>query len=157
MRRFLEADYKAIFELPNGAGDGPVKAKKTSEGWVKQINKRFWVPVNKEVKVVEKKPILSPIAQVSSGGYTQKDNFSRASIEWLKYQMELARQRGDVLVIQHALNGGEDTIFGTNYKVDGRAVNTVYEYHVSVYTVYAAIYKIVLFRRHFLLHSLYFY
>ena len=128
MRRFLEADYKATFELPNGARDGPVKAKKTLEGWVKQINKRFWVPVNKEVKVVEKKLIVSPIPQVSSGGYTQKDNYSRAFIEWLEYQMELARQRGDVLVIQHALKGGERHHIW--YKLQGQ--RSCWEYSVRI-------------------------
>ncbi len=43
--------------------------------------------------------------------------------------MELARKEGEQLNIEHAVNGHEVQIVGTNYKVDGRAGNTVYEYH----------------------------
>ena len=106
-----------------------VKAKKTPEGWSQLINTRFWVPVHKDAKVVQKKPIISSIAQVPSTGYVQRDNFSKASIQWLEYRMEIARRKGETINIKHALNGGEVAIIGTHYKVDGRSGNVIYEYH----------------------------
>ena len=104
-------------------------AKKTPEGRSKLVNKMFLVSVDKEAKVVEKKPTVSLIAQVPSAGYTQRDNYSKSSIQWLEYQMELARREGESLNIEHALNGGEVPILSTQYKVDGGVGNTVYEYH----------------------------
>ncbi len=61
----------------------------------------------------------------------QKDNYSRASIQWLEYVVYAGGRDGNVLDIQHALNGGERRIWGTNYKADGfcASTNTVYEYH----------------------------
>ena len=91
--------------------------------------------------MIAKKPLSSPIAQVPSAGYTQRDTFSKASIQWLEYQMEVARRNGDDLKINHALNGGEETVTYYKgdgpvkgrgyryYKIDGRAGKTVYEYH----------------------------
>ena len=43
--------------------------------------------------------------------------------------MELARRDGGSLQIERGLNGGEAEIMGTRYKVDGRAGNTIYEFH----------------------------
>lgn len=127
--RFLEADYRATFELPSGMTDDWVKATKTPEGWIKLINTRFWVLVDERAKVVEKKPIRSSIAQVPSAGNVQRDDYSKASIQCLENEMELARRKGEVLHIEHALNGGEVEILGTWYTVDGRAGTTVYEFH----------------------------
>lgn len=84
--------------------------------------------------MVEKKAIRSSIAKVPSAGYVQRDNYSKAFIHWLEYQMELARRKGEPLNIKHALNGDEAEILviGTKYKVDGWSDNnTVYKYHVA--------------------------
>ena len=130
--RFLEAEYRVTFEMPNGTREERIKAKKNYEGWSRLVNTRFWVSVNKEAKLIEKKPIISLIAQVPSDGYVQRDTFSKASIQWLEFEMELARREGKQLNIKHALNGHEFNIVGTHYKVDGKADNTVYEYHGEI-------------------------
>ena len=109
--------------------DDCVKAKKHHEGWSKLVKNEFWVPVNEQAKVVSEKTLFSPIAQVPSAGYVQKDNFSKASIQWLEYLMELAKRQGKRLYIEHAVNSHEQAIQGTSYKVDGKAGTTVYEYH----------------------------
>lgn len=123
--RFLEAEYKVTFEFPSGLRQNRVRAKKSHDGW----SKLGWVAADKKEVVVEKKLIMSQIAQIPSAGYLQRDNYSKASIQWLEYQMELARRKGEHLKIEHALNGGEAAIIGIQYKVDGRAGNTVHEYH----------------------------
>ena len=129
--RFLEAEYKACLEYPVGVL-GPQKAsvKKSPEGWLK-YNKRTddWETLRDGVEISSKKPTQSAIAQIPSAGYTQRDNFSKASIQWLEYQMEVARRDGGSLQIEHDLNGGEAEIMETRYKVDGRAGNTIYEFH----------------------------
>lgn len=88
-----------------------------------------WQSLSSTTEVTKKIPVLSPIAQVPSAGYAKRDNYSKASIQWLEYQMELARRNGVIIKIQHALNGGEEHILGTHYKVDGLSDRTVYEYH----------------------------
>ena len=85
-----------------------------------------------DIEVLKKIPRTSPIAQISSTGYSSRDNYSKASIQWLEYRMELARRQGEQIHIQHALNGGEVPIMGTHYKVDGWTRDTVYEYHGSL-------------------------
>jgi len=129
--RFLEAEYKAGLTYPVGQlGPSKVTLKKTPEGWL-TYNERTdtWSPLDENVDVTFKKPIRSDISQISSDGYFQRDTFSKASIQWLEYLMELARREGRPLQIQHALNGGEVPILGTNYKVDGKCGTTVYEFH----------------------------
>lgn len=71
----------------------------------------------------------------ASCAHTQK--YSKAAVAWL---MELSTQTG--LVIQHACNGGEYLIPGTQIKVDGYCAktNTVYEYHGSKWHGDPAIY-----------------
>ena len=111
-------------------GPAKVTLKNTPEGW-HQYDKRSdeWRELDPDVEITYKKPLRSGIAQVPSDGYVQRDNFSKASIQWLEYQMELARRKGETLNIRHALNGGEVPIMGTRYKVDRQADNVVYEYH----------------------------
>ena len=106
-----------------------MKAKKTPQGWAVKESRYTWGPMEEDTTILSKKPVWSHIAQVPSAGYIQRDTFSKASIQWLEYQMELARREGQTLDIQHALNGGEVPILGTKYKVDGRSDRTVYEYH----------------------------
>ena len=87
-------------------------------------------------KINQKQFIKSPIAQVPPKGY--QENYSKASIEWLEWR---SHQEG--ILIQHALNGGEVIISGTQYKADGfcekyrstpaGSINKIYEYHGCVY------------------------
>lgn len=129
--RFLEAEYKAVLEYPVGVlGPANAYVKKTRDGWLKYYKQSDgWEQLKSGVVISSKKCFQSDIAQVTSKGYTQRDNFSKASIQWLEYLMEIARRKGEDLRIQHALNGGEVYIVGTPYKVDGRAGYTVYEFH----------------------------
>ena len=106
-----------------------VPAKKTPQGWLVRAINRQWVTMDEDSEILSKKPVSSMIAQVPSAGYVQKDTFSKASIQWLEYLMEIAKQEGRPLDIQHALNGGEVSIVGTNYKADGKCGSTIYEYH----------------------------
>ena len=71
------------------------------------------------------------IAVVPSNGNTSRDNYSKASIQWLKLVMEQKRRKGARIKIEHALNGGEFKIAGTNYRCDGydRCSNTIYEFY----------------------------
>lgn len=101
----------------------------------------MWESIDNDVKVIKKEATVSDIAQVPSAGYHKSGNYSKASIQWLEYKMELARQ---TLNIQHALNGGESEIpyrfknrrtqewETRNYKVDGQAGNVVYEFHGNI-------------------------
>ena len=74
--------------------------------------------------------VSSPIAQVPSEGYVKKDQYSKASIQWLEWVMHQSAQKGKPMIIQHALSGGEVSVSGTKYKLDGycQASNTAYEY-----------------------------
>lgn len=74
--------------------------------------------------IEEKKFVCTPLAQVPSHGYCCRDTFSMASIRWLEWYMEEQKRKGNTMYIQHALNGGEIKIPGTNYRVDGYAVQT---------------------------------
>ena len=71
--------------------------------------------------IEDKKFVCSPIAQVPSYGYSSRDTFSMASIQWLEWYMEDKKSKGNPIHIRHALNGGEVKISGTNYRVDGYA------------------------------------
>ena len=81
--------------------------------------------------------VKSPIAQVPSNGYVARDQYSHVSIQWLEWVMEKARRcgYGATRNIQHALNGGEYKVPGTNYKLDGYCAetNTAYEYHSCLF------------------------
>ena len=74
--------------------------------------------------IEEKKIVCTPLAQVPSHGYCCRDTFSMASIRWLEWYMEEQKRKGNTMYIRHALNGGEIKIPGTNYRVDGYAVQT---------------------------------
>lgn len=75
--------------------------------------------VNDESAQLGRRHFKSPIAVVPSQGYTKRDNFSKISIQWLEWLMETSRQRGNPLIISHALNGGEYRVPDTNYRCDG--------------------------------------
>ena len=79
--------------------------------------------------------VKSPIAMVPPEGYTKRDNYSKSSIQWLEWVIERNRRNGKYIQLQHALNGGEFRIPGTNYRADGyeEVSKTVYEFHGCVY------------------------
>jgi hypothetical protein len=66
------------------------------------------------------------IGQVPSEGYVNKDKYSKLSIQWLEW---IIHDKG--LSIQHALNGGEVSVTGTHYRLDGYCVetHTAYEFN----------------------------
>ncbi|XP_041376688.1 uncharacterized protein LOC121389144 [Gigantopelta aegis] len=78
--------------------------------------------------IFESETVPSPIAQVPSEGYIQKDQFSRVSIQWLEW---VQHQNQNKYQIQHALNGGEHQVPGTHYRLDGfcAKTNTAFEFH----------------------------
>ena len=95
-----------------------------------------WIPmdelnVRQELKLGNSRFLKSPIAVVPSAGYVAKDNYSKASIQWLEWIMEDNRRKGKDVQIQHALNGGEFKIPNTNYRCDGydEKHNTIYEFY----------------------------
>ncbi|KAL5018916.1 hypothetical protein ScPMuIL_004638, partial [Solemya velum] len=100
--------------LPAKKIDGTLLVEK-SGAWLKPNN------------VIAKQFVSTPIAQVSPH---QKDTFSRSSIQWLSW-----RAKKDNVYIQHALNGGEQRLLGTRYKLDGYCAetNTAYEYNGDVH------------------------
>ena len=71
----------------------------------------------------------SPVAKIPPGGY-KIDQYSKSSIQWLEWMSH----RGGVR-IQHALKGGERSLFGTRYKLDGfcHETNTAYEFNGCVF------------------------
>lgn len=79
----------------------------------------------------------SPIGIIPSEGYCVKDNFSKASIQWLEWIMWSTNKikKNGVLKIQHALNGGEYRVPGTKYRLDGydEATKTAYEFLVRYF------------------------
>ncbi|XP_056003616.1 uncharacterized protein LOC125663345 [Ostrea edulis] len=87
---------------------------------------------------IGKRHFKSPVAVVPSQGYTKRDNYSKISIQWLEWLMEKSRQRGNPIVISHALNGGEFQVPGTNYRCDGFVKipggnGTIYEFYGCVF------------------------
>ena len=85
--------------------------------------------------IEEKKFVNSPIAQVPSYGYTSRDTFSKCSIQWLEWYMKEQRNDGNPIHIQHALNGGEITLPGTRYRLDGfsEKTKTAFEFNGCVF------------------------
>lgn len=74
--------------------------------------------------------VKSPIAVVPTEGYNN-DTFSKVSICWLEWVMEMNRRNGRPLYIKHALHGGEHRVPGTRYRLDGydENIKTSYEFH----------------------------
>ena len=112
----------------------PMKLNDEGKEFVQCEN--IWIPVDdlrlkENVTVGETRFKRSPIAIVPSNGYVSKDNYSKASIQWLEWIMEEKRRQKDKIKIEHALNGGEFKIPGTNYRCDGydRSNNTIYEFY----------------------------
>jgi len=57
--------------------------------------------------------VSSPLAQVPSNGYIARDQYSKVSIQWLELCMKESTDKGEIINIQHALNGGEVKLPGT--------------------------------------------
>ena len=87
-----------------------------------------WVPKG-QLSIAEKEFVSSPIAKIPPGGY-KIDHYSKSSIQWLEWMSHHGGVR-----IQHALNGGERSLLGTRYKLDGfcHETNTAYEFHGCVF------------------------
>ncbi len=131
---FLEEDYQVKLEK-SCDGDGET-------GWLSSTCKGDkwrvcydgeWVDLSEldGYSIKAKKFECSPLAQVSSSGYSSRDNYSKTSIEWLEYLVEKSQTTGKPIHIRHALNGGELRIPATRYRVDGYCSesNTVYEFN----------------------------
>ncbi len=129
---FLEEEYLVKLEKPGGDVTKWLPATLKGGVW-NAYYEMNWVELQNldGYTITAKKFTSSPLAQVPSSGYSSKDNYSKASIEWLENLMAKSRQAGNPKSIPHALNGGEYHIPATRYRVDGYcpSTNTVYEYH----------------------------
>lgn len=127
--KFLENTlYQVSVRCADGNEEKGLNAKHI-DGKIHLQKQKKWEPLDESQSISSMKPISSKVAQVASTGYIQHDTFSKASIQWLEYLMEIGRRDGKNVRIQHALNFGEVSIPGTRYKVDGLDSDTVYEYH----------------------------
>ena len=64
-----------------------------------------WIPLSKldkHLKLRSRRFVKCPIGMVPPDGYSRRDNYSKSSIQWLKWIMTQKR-----IHIRHALNGGE--------------------------------------------------
>ncbi|XP_046583695.1 uncharacterized protein LOC124290898 [Haliotis rubra] len=106
-------------------GDGSYDVKLESGQWIsqRQLQKRG-------IGVHEAETVPSPIAQVPCQGYVGHGQYSKVSIQWLEWIMH-----SENIDIQHALNGGEHEVPGTNYRVDVYypKTNTVLQFHGCCY------------------------
>jgi len=120
--KFLEETWKVQL---NGS-DEWIQAK-LREGVLYVCVQDEWVSAD-SVNVTKREFVSTQIAKIPPSGY--KEQYSQVSIQWLEW-----RARVDNVHIQHALNGGEKTIPGTRYKLDGYCAetHTAYEYHGCVF------------------------
>lgn len=122
---FLEEEYETHVLIKQNNATVKCPTKIENDGTVQvQLPEGDWV--SKETIDSEKYGILrtvfckSPIALVPSQGYVSNNNFSKVSIQWLEWEMELARRKGRPMRIHHALNEmGEHKVPGTKYRLDG--------------------------------------
>ena len=121
--KFLEEELRVKL-----AGDSGLVPAKYMDGCMKVLRGDQWVS---EAKVVigEKEFVRSPIAKIPPGGY-KIDQYSKSSLQYLEWV-----SRRDGVKIQHTLNGGEERLPGTRYKLDGycQGTNTAYEFHGCVF------------------------
>lgn len=133
---FLHEDYIVKLDKPSGQTTKLLQATLKCSKWNVLLDGDCTVLDTLDgYKMVAKKFLNSPIAQVSSSGYSPRDNFSKVSIQWLNYLMHESEEAGNPIHIQHALNGGEYRIPGSKYRVDGfcAITYTVYEFHGCVW------------------------
>ena len=122
--KYLEEDWQVKL---NGGSEW--KKAKFVDGNMEVWMNKGWVKEGVlEDKVTEKQFIKSPIAKVPPKGI--EENYCKASMQWLEW-----KARSNNIIIQHALNGGEKSLPGTRYKLDGHCetINTAFEYHGCVF------------------------
>lgn len=99
------------------------KVKTSTSDWQFATKKdgRFSIDGKLVDDVVESEYVKSPIAQYPSNGYTCRNNYSKKSIQWLEWLMELSKEKGEHVYIQHALNSpsGEHLLHPSGYRCDG--------------------------------------
>ena len=105
--KFLEEEWRVKL-----LGDSDWTRAKYSDGHLYLSMGGQWVPKD-QLSIAEKEFVSSPIAKIPPGGY-KIDQYSKSSIQWLEWMSHNGRVR-----IQHALNGGERSLLGTRYKLDG--------------------------------------
>lgn len=109
---FFEEDWRVLLKEDNdtaiAAGQEPTwrPGKVRSHGKFEvQVADGTWQKES-NVKIAEKKFVKSPLSVMPAGDYSSRDNYSKVSIEWLKWE---EKQRG--IQIQHALRpGGEHSV-----------------------------------------------
>lgn len=131
--KFLKEDWNIKLER-NGETTDWLPATKSSGKYCVYLNDAWKTEADlhkEDYQIEESRFLCSPLAQVPSSGYVSRDQFSMSSIQWLEWVMEKNRTVGKPLHIRHALNGGEVTVPGTKYRLDGycKETNTAYEFH----------------------------
>ena len=132
---FLEERFEVVLSTPKGGETNTIPAILGQTGWKCFINGKWERLKDTGYSVKTKTRVGTNIAQVPSGGYVQRDNFSKDCIEWLETIQDKAKKEGKPVRIQHALNGGEKKIPGTRYKTDGYCAieNKIFEYNGCVW------------------------
>ena len=98
--------------------------KVTGDNEMEVLYRGKWVG-RSTLHVVKEKFVKSPIGVIPPHGYSGRDNHSIQSLEWLLTLEKFSRDRGKLITIQHARNGGEKVVnyIGKNglikYKLDG--------------------------------------
>ncbi len=107
--------------------DGSLEIKRGDGSWNTEAELR-----DRGTTVHESETVPSPIAQVPSQGYVKKDQYSKVSIQWL---MWLQHKKPSKYKIQHALKGGEHSVSGTKYRLDGYCskTKTAFEYQGCIW------------------------
>ena len=110
--------------------------EQTGPTWVKATRKggRYNIDGDECFDVVQSRLLESPIAIVPANGYQHGDNFSKESIEWLLWVEKTMHDRGQPIVIQHALNSGEKVVTAgkKRYKLDGYYVDSITKQQVAL-------------------------
>ena len=121
--KFLEEEWRVKL-----AGEKDWKKAKYCDGQLMVLLDDQWVAKD-DLTIAKKEFVSSPIAKIPPGGY-KTDQYSKSSIQWLEW---VSHRQG--VRIQHALNGGEKSLAGSRYKLDGycQETETAYEFHGCVF------------------------
>ncbi len=122
--KFLEEEWRVKIDnewVPAKIIDGGLLVRQEGE-WIQEDQLEGKTITDKEF-------VRTQIGKIPPGGY-RKDQYSKSSIQWLEWM-----SKQEKVHIRHALNGGEKTLVGTRYKLDGycEETNTTYEYHGCVF------------------------
>ncbi|KAK3106839.1 hypothetical protein FSP39_000995 [Pinctada imbricata] len=136
-KKFLREEWRVLVGTPiaaNEARNNVSKPVDDEEEWLnafklngkmKVFHQGCWKYVNiferqTGLKIKKSLFVRSPIARPPANGYVSQVKFSKKSIQWLEWLMQKASIKGQILNIQHALNGrGEYKVPGTKYSLDG--------------------------------------